>query len=688
MNEKVNFENFKPILRQGHLSPQGNKLVYETSKPFEQYFLPLELADFLIYCDGENTIREIIELIYKKKKSIHFRLIYKSIYYLKDKGLFENGDELIERSLNPENKAEQMTFFKVKPIFSMYLGKRITNDETYPNVFYFLSLAILALSFFAFKDFDIVDYKSNFLKLDGSYFNVLVFFFIFNSLMLSAKNILKCILLIFLTGRAYNFRLVFNGFAFYFKVASDSLFLISNKLYLSLLHLSVSFSYFFFTYCIYLIAPNFPNYDLILAGSFLLLLVDLNPFQESEFNSFFKSIFQDESVFRLAHYYKSPSLLNTLSTLNTPKHSKIFRTYILGTAFWTLIALSSLYLVLNFNFQMMVATIKAGSVLEKLATLLMLSTFLTLFVLISINIIKILSKFVLSPFLRMIQRKGDDSDVSKDLEDIPREKLMAIISELPLFNYFSNELLNMILDKSQDLKVPEGKSLIQQGDVGNELFVLMQGEVKVIKDLIDGQSKEITTLKPTSIFGEIAAIEECQRTAHVITSKPSHLLSIPANIIRHAAEESQYIREIHAFKNIIMINQFFSSAPLFRELPEDVIHMFMMKGKIENYENNEVVFRQGTKGNGFYLIIRGEVDVQINGNKVSQIKQGGFFGEISVIADVPRTASIVAHPQTMLLKVSPDAFWEILCANIEMAMFIETVGEMRIKEDIEVLNAN
>lgn len=58
---------------------------------------------------------------------------------------------------------------------------------------------------------------------------------------------------------------------------------------------------------------------------------------------------------------------------------------------------------------------------------------------------------------------------------------------------------------------------------------------------------------------------------------------------------------------------------------------------------------------------------------------------MSAIADIPRTASISALEETLLLKISREAFWEILSQNIELAMFIESVSEARIQEDIEAI---
>jgi CRP-like cAMP-binding protein len=258
---------------------------------------------------------------------------------------------------------------------------------------------------------------------------------------------------------------------------------------------------------------------------------------------------------------------------------------------------------------------------------------------------------------------------------------------LPLFNYFNQELLNVIIGKSELKEYSKGTPVIVQGEEGKNLFVLLSGSLQVEKRHTSNRPKALAEIYPPSIFGEIAVIEEVRRAADVVATSPSIVLEVPAKLLRQLAEESQYIRELDSFRNAIMVSQFFSSAPVFRDISESVVHLFTAKGKIESFEKDQIIFKQGDPGDGFYLLLRGSVGVSVNGRPIARIQQGGFFGEVSMIADVPRTATIYALEGTQILKINRDAFWEILSHDITMAMFIESVGEMRIREDIEILKA-
>jgi len=84
-------------------------------------------------------------------------------------------------------------------------------------------------------------------------------------------------------------------------------------------------------------------------------------------------------------------------------------------------------------------------------------------------------------------------------------------------------------------------------------------------------------------------------------------------------------------------------------------------------------------------VIRGSVKAQVNEQNTKSIAQGGFFGEISLLANIPRTATVVADEPSVLFKISIDAFWEVLVQHIEMALFIESLGEQRLMEDMQLM---
>ena len=70
----------------------------------------------------------------------------------------------------------------------------------------------------------------------------------------------------------------------------------------------------------------------------------------------------------------------------------------------------------------------------------------------------------------------------------------------------------------------------------------------------------------------------------------------------------------------------------------------------------EAVVRQGEVGDVFYVVSSGLVVVQRDGVEVRQIAAGGHFGEVALLRDAPRNATVVAAEPTHLLMIERDQF--------------------------------
>jgi CRP/FNR family cyclic AMP-dependent transcriptional regulator len=90
------------------------------------------------------------------------------------------------------------------------------------------------------------------------------------------------------------------------------------------------------------------------------------------------------------------------------------------------------------------------------------------------------------------------------------------LGRAPLFQNLARADLISLAKLTEDLEVGDGKVLAREGDIGQEFFVLVDGEVVVTKD-----GKEVRRLGPGDFFGEIALIwESPRRTATVTAAGP------------------------------------------------------------------------------------------------------------------------------------------------------------------------
>jgi MFS family permease len=90
------------------------------------------------------------------------------------------------------------------------------------------------------------------------------------------------------------------------------------------------------------------------------------------------------------------------------------------------------------------------------------------------------------------------------------------------------------------------------------------------------------------------------------------------------------------------------------------------------------VFRQGDLGDRFYVVDSGSVDVIVDGDRRETLRTGGFFGEIALLRDVPRTATVTAPNGVHLLAIDRQSFLDAVTGTPESAGLASSVVAVRL----------
>jgi hypothetical protein len=96
--------------------------------------------------------------------------------------------------------------------------------------------------------------------------------------------------------------------------------------------------------------------------------------------------------------------------------------------------------------------------------------------------------------------------------------------------------------------------------------------------------------------------------------------------------------------------------PLFRPLPPATAEQLASSLVPVRVHAGDDVFRQGDSGDRFYIVESGELVVTIDGKEVQRLGRGGYFGEIALLRDVPRTATVSAETDATLAALERDEF--------------------------------
>jgi CRP-like cAMP-binding protein len=104
---------------------------------------------------------------------------------------------------------------------------------------------------------------------------------------------------------------------------------------------------------------------------------------------------------------------------------------------------------------------------------------------------------------------------------------VELIKRVPLFSHCSKKELGLVAQIADEIDLPEGKTLMREGDRGREFFVLVEGNADVRKG-----NRKINTLSKGDFFGEIALVSQKPRTATVTTASPVRVLVVTEQSFR------------------------------------------------------------------------------------------------------------------------------------------------------------
>jgi len=128
--------------------------------------------------------------------------------------------------------------------------------------------------------------------------------------------------------------------------------------------------------------------------------------------------------------------------------------------------------------------------------------------------------------------------------------------------------------------------------------------------------------------------------------------------------------------------EWIKGAPLFANLSKrDLNHVAHLADEIDLREGKEIT-RQGAPAREFFVLLEGEADVRKNGRRINQLGPGDFFGEIALISDSPRTATVTATSPVHALVITDRDFRRLLKEQPGIQSKVLAAVAARLQDDV------
>uniref|UniRef100_A0A8D3E5M8 cGMP-dependent protein kinase n=1 Tax=Scophthalmus maximus TaxID=52904 RepID=A0A8D3E5M8_SCOMX len=238
------------------------------------------------------------------------------------------------------------------------------------------------------------------------------------------------------------------------------------------------------------------------------------------------------------------------------------------------------------------------------------------------------------------------------------QRSKELIKDAILDNDF---MKNLELSQTQEIvdcmyPVDYGKDacIIREGDVGSLVFVMEEGKVEVTKE-----GMKLCIMGPGKVFGELAILYNCTRTATVRTLTNVKLWAIDRQCFQTIMMRTGLIKHAEYM-------DFLKSVPTFQTLPEETLSKLADVMEETHYDDGEFIVRQGARGDTFFIISKGTVNVtqETSANQepvhLRELVSGNWFGERALQGEDVRTANVIAVDTVTCLVIDRDSFKHLI----------------------------
>jgi len=242
--------------------------------------------------------------------------------------------------------------------------------------------------------------------------------------------------------------------------------------------------------------------------------------------------------------------------------------------------------------------------------------------------------------------------VDKTVEE--RTKLAHALSKNALFAHFEKDDLEVLYDAMFPTVCKAGDVIMRQGDPGDNFYIVDSGVCDIFVKI---QEKPDPILVKTCYsgdgFGELALMYGTPRAATIISQTDSKLWAIDRMTYRKIVMgRTMNKRELY--------EGFLKKVPLLQSM-NDYERLTVADALLaRDYKKGEAIIRQGDSGKDFFIITDGECQVSkiVEGASVNLVllKKGDYFGELALLFDQPRAATVTANTDCRVITLDVKSF--------------------------------
>jgi CRP-like cAMP-binding protein/Zn-dependent protease len=275
----------------------------------------------------------------------------------------------------------------------------------------------------------------------------------------------------------------------------------------------------------------------------------------------------------------------------------------------------------------------------------------------------ILAAFIAGPLLRglikLLRAIGREvravwRRIQFKLETGWRIEASELIDALPMFEDIPVDALNEIAGRVRLRGLGDGQPVFRQGEQPDAFYVVRTGVLEVVEeDSESGGERRLRDLGRGESFGELGLVTAAPRAATVRAIGSAEVFEVSKGAFDHLLADKLHLPD---FEPTLQQIAELRGLHCFAGLSTAQLWELLERGGWVSFAPGERIMREGDFGDSFYAISSGQVDIVKDERLVTTIGRGSYFGEVALLMEVPRTATVIARTPVRAFRLDREGF--------------------------------
>ncbi len=252
-------------------------------------------------------------------------------------------------------------------------------------------------------------------------------------------------------------------------------------------------------------------------------------------------------------------------------------------------------------------------------------------------------------------------------------RCFTFLRSVPILFEIDDTTLWDLARSADSCEFEPGSRIVTQGedgdDAGKRFYVIRSGSADVLRRDRGGLERVVARLSLGSYFGELGLLTNQARnaTVRVHGSIPLRVYSFDALTFHRSIAEHVLVFRVlrerqrrqepaNSGRGRLRIKEL----DLLKRLPAPDLEFVLQHAEHRWYPERAPIIQQGDPGDRFYILLEGTVEVVRDGETIAGLGPGDFFGETSLLLDMPRNATVQASTHALTWSITRAAFQRLV----------------------------